>query len=134
VHQREPELVPQRHVGPELRDAYLVLLAEPPRDIYRLLRNIELEGHGRPAHVSPLGHGLEVVDRLPRLDLDDALDPSGRRGRLQHQVGIEGGGTDLDRHVPLVTDVDLDLVTLLPLGLEQPDDAVVLELLAHGPD
>src|SRR5262249_48334521 len=79
----------------------------------------------------PLRHRLEVVDRLGRLDLDDAdqLPPA----LLQDQIGIPGRRAAAHRRRLLVAGVDCDVELSLVLRLEQANDPIVLELLAHGP-
>jgi hypothetical protein len=82
--------------------------------------------------MGPLRHGLEVVYRLGALDLDESREfPSGGN----HQIGIERPRTNLDRRHLLVADVDGDLHLLfLVFRLKESNEAIVLELLANGPN
>ena len=71
VHEREPHLVADRVVGPDLGHADVVVGAEPFRDFDRPGRHVEPELDGQTAVDRPLGHRLEGVDRFLGLDLDD---------------------------------------------------------------
>src|SRR5204863_3108975 len=81
----------------------------------------------------PLRQGLEMVDRFAGLDLDDALQPMAALGRAEDEIRIDRGRRSADRRILLVPGVDRCLVLTPPLCLQQPDNPVVLELLADRP-
>src|SRR5687768_16229814 len=82
----------------------------------------------------PLRQRFEVVDRLTRLHFDYGLQLAAALQRLKDEVGINGIGASADGDVPLDARVHPGLETSPALGLKQPDDTVVLELLADWPD
>lgn len=81
----------------------------------------------------PLGHRLQVVDRLRRLHLNGAHELPAAIGRGQHEIRKYLNLADADRDRLVFADIDGDLVTTLQFHLQQPDDAVVFELFADGP-
>jgi len=91
------------------------------------------EGGTDAAVVGPLCQRLEVVDRLASLNFDNDLELVAPILRQEDQVGIQGGWADADRHVLLDAGVHAGFVLAAELAVEQPDDAVVLELLPDRP-
>ena len=95
-------------------------------------RHIKVEGGPRPAQMGPLGTRLQVVDRFGRFHFNGAQQLAAAvRGR-QHEVGENLQLANLDRRALILADVGDDLVLSLQLDLEEPDDAIVFELLANG--
>src|SRR5687767_6655971 len=86
------------------------------------------------AERDPLGQGLEIVDRFDGLDLDDSHHLAAPVLRHEHDIGIDGTDAGADGTILLGTGVDTDIETTSKFGLQKPDDAVVLELLADRPD
>jgi hypothetical protein len=81
-----------------------------------------------------LRSGFEVIHRFRRLDLDSSHQLSSAIRRGQHQIGKDHHLTDPDRHRLVFADVGDDVVSALEADLKQPDDAVMLELLADRTD
>src|SRR5262249_15912859 len=133
VHQREPDLIAHRVVAPDLADANLVVFAQAACDIDHAGRYIQVEGCAQPAVVGPLPHTFELVDRLTRPHLDHSLQPAAALLGQQHKIRIDRGLPGRDGRVLLHARIDARFVLTTPLALQQPDDAVVLELLADGP-
>jgi CheY-like chemotaxis protein len=84
--------------------------------------------------MDPLRERFQVIDRLARFNLDDALHAAPTLSRVQHQVRVNLKRSSLDGRVPLLADVGHDVVLALELGLEVADDPVVLELLPDWSD
>jgi len=84
----------------------------------------------------PLRHGLEMIDRLGRLDLNHTKQlPTAFV--LKDEVGEPWGrsrGWSTDRRVLFVARIDRDFELSLIFRLQQANDAVVLELLPDWPD
>lgn len=93
-----------------------------------------MEGGPRTAEVGPLGHRLEVVHGFGGLDLDRAHELVPAVGRRQHEIRINLDLPDLYGNSLVGADVGHDLMTALQAQLEQPDHAVMFELLAYRPD
>ena len=113
MDQGEADLVADVVVAPDLGDDDLVVAREAPRDVERGHGHVEVEGHLQSAVGRPLRHGLEVVDGLDGLDLDDPLDPPALLGGVQDGVREDGGGSRADARVLLRAGVDPDLETAL---------------------
>jgi hypothetical protein len=71
-----------------------------------------------------------MVDRFGRLDLDGTHELPSTVCRGQDEVGKNLHHPDLDRQRLILSDVRGDVVFSLQTDLQQPDDAIVLELLA----
>jgi len=91
-----------------------------------------VEGRPQLREGLPLGHRLEVVDRLCRFNLDNAEQPLATL-TLEDEIGIPGRRTT-DPGVLFVARVAGDFEFPLIFGLKQANDAVVLELLPDRPD
>ena len=76
---------------------------------------------------------LDAAQVLAGLDFDDDLETSPALLRMQHQVGIQGVEPQHDRNVLLSAGVHPCVVLAPALAVQQPDNAVVLELFADGP-
>src|SRR6059036_289425 len=74
VHQRKARLVTDNVVAPDLGDVDVVVFAEPARHVNHARGYVKVECGARLRVMCPLGERLEVIDRLPRLDLDDDLE------------------------------------------------------------
>ena len=134
MHQRETGLIAQGVEAPDLGNVDLVLRREPPGNLHRPGRYVEVERRSGPAEVGPLSHGFEVIDRLGRLDLDRSHQPVRPIGRRKHEIRKDLHRPDFDRYGLRFADVGYYLALALQAHLEESDDAVVLELLAHGAD
>ena len=121
-------------VGPQFRHRDVVVAAEAAHGVERLWRDIEVERHAQTAERHPLGQGLEGIDRFTRLHFDDGLELAGLVVAEQDQVGHELECAEHDRRGRLPVDVRHGVVLALVPRQKQSDDAVVLELFAHGPD
>ena len=73
VDEREAQLVAHRVVAPDLVDVNVVLIAEPARDINHAGRHVQMKRSPDFREMSPLCQRFQVIDRLARLDFDDAL-------------------------------------------------------------
>ena len=93
-----------------------------------------MERRAQLREVRPLRQRFEVVDRFPGLHLDDGLQLTSALLRLKDEVGIHGGRAGADGHVALVAGIHPRLETAAALGVQQPNDAIVLELFADWPD
>lgn len=89
-----------------------------------------MERRAGAAEVGPLRHGLEMVNRLGGLDLDSPQQLVPPVARRQDEVRKNLDLPDLDRNGLAVADIGNDLLPLLEADLEQPDDPIMLELLA----
>ena len=130
MNEGEPGLVADGMEAPEFRDVDLILDAETPGDFNRRGRHIQMEGGLDAAEMRPLRHGFEVIDGLPRLDLDDALEALRAILRGEHQIRKHLANPDLDPGDLFVADVDGHIVPSLQASLEHADDPIVLQLFA----
>ncbi len=129
---RESRLAPDRVVGPDLGERDSVVLAQPTRHVGRPCGNIQIERAADLGEVRPLRHGFEMVDRLGRLHLDDAVvAPAVLRAR-QHEVWEYGPRHPAYRRGLLLSEVDGHGEAPAPTRLKLADDPIVLELLANG--
>src|SRR5262245_21811284 len=78
----------------------------------------------------PLGQGFQMIDRLPGFNLDNGLEPPAALEGIQNHVGVHRSGGGGHRDILLGAGVDGCVVLSPVFGLQQADDAVVLELLA----
>ena len=90
-----------------------------------------MKGRAQPGEGRPLRHCFQVVDRLGRLDLDNA-EQSLAALALQHEIGIPGRWS-AHRSGLFIARVDRDFEFSFIFRLEQANDAVVLELLSDRP-
>ena len=133
MDQREPGLVPDGVIAPDFGDVHAVLNRQPPGDIDAACRYIEVKRGARPAEVCPLRHRFEVIDRFGGFYLDRAHQLFASIDRRQHQVRENLDLPDAHRDGLVLADVGDHVVLALQFGLQEPDDTVVLELLADGP-
>ena len=130
-HPHEIEAVDSRPIGPDFADVRVVGFAQPPRRVIDGHRDVEMERHAGFGEVHPLRHRLEVVDRFAALDLDE---PGQFLAAGQHEIGKQGQGANLDRSDLLIADIDGHVELPLVFRLEVPNQAIVFELFANGPD
>ena len=130
MHHGEPGLVPYRVKAPHLCNVDLIFRSQPSGDVHGPGRHIEVEGGAGAPEMSPLRHGLEVVDRFCRLDLDSTQQPVPAVTRCQHQVRKDLDLSNLHGSGLTVADIGGNLQPLFETDLKQPDDPVMLELLA----
>src|SRR4029077_7097120 len=90
-----------------------------------------MKRHAQLRERHPLRHRFEMVDRLDRLDLDDAEQLAAALA-LQHEIRVPRGRSPHWRRL-LVAWVDRDFGFSLIFRLKQANDAVVLELLSDRP-
>jgi hypothetical protein len=133
VNEGEPRLVANRVVAPDFGDVHLVLGREAPSNVDRAGRHVKVKGSASSSEMRPLRHGFEVVDGFCRLDLDRSREASCPICRRQYDVGEYLDLADLDWSRLLLSDVGLNLMPALQSRLQEPDDSVVLELLADRP-
>ena len=134
MNQSETRLIADGVEAPEFGDVHLVLGRESPRDVDTANRDVQMKGYACPSEMRPLRHRFEMVDRLCGLNLHSAFELVPLVGGGEDQVRIYLDWTNLDRDRLVVADVDHDVVPTLQACLEQTNHAIVLELLAHGPD
>ena len=134
VDQREAHLIPDVVVRPDFGHHDFVIQGQSAGHIHRADRHIQVERHPEAAVGGPLGHGFEVVDRLPGLNLNHAFDPSGPLHRIQYGVRVRRFDPRTDAGILLGTRVDADFELPLVLTRQQADDPVVLELLPDRPN
>jgi len=107
--------------------------AEPARTINTRYRYVQVKLNIQTGECLPLRHRLEVIDRLGGLDLDHAHKLAGTLRGQQYQVRVPRRlGRPNGRRL-LVPRINGDFELSLVLRLEQADNPIVLELLAHGP-
>lgn len=109
----------------------MVLGSKAARDIHGPGRYIQVEWRARPTEVGPLGHGFEMIDGFGGLDLDRTHQLVAAIGRREDQVRKNLNLADPYGHGLIFADVHDDIVTALEFGLEQANDAIVLQLLAN---
>ena len=131
MHHGEPRLIPDRVVTPDFGDVHLIFRRQPPCDVDRTGRHIQMKWGSRAAEVRPLCHRLEMVDRFGSLDLD-------RSHQLMPAIGGREDKIWKDLHLPdshrrglVFADVGHHVVAAFEADLQQSDDAVVLQLLAN---
>jgi hypothetical protein len=127
----EIETFRQRTEGPNLGRANLVGLAQPARNIEGRYRDVQMKGCPGAGKWHPLSHRFEVVDRLARLDLDDASKFFAIR---EDEIGEKRVRAELDRRHLLIADVRGHLKFFLVLCLKESNEAIVLELLSDWSD
>ena len=93
-----------------------------------------MERRAQLREVRPLRQRFEVVDRFAGLHLDDGLQLTSAFLRQQNEIRIHGGRAGADGHVALVAGIHPRLEPAATLGVQQPNDSIVLELLADWPD
>src|SRR5207248_8078103 len=74
VHEREPHLIADRVVTPDLGDEDMVVLAKTPGDVDHPGGHVEMTRRARSRKVRPLRQRLEMIDRFAGLDLDYPLE------------------------------------------------------------
>ena len=134
MNQREARLVAKRVEAPDLRDVDLVLGREPSRNLNRSGWHVQVKRRSGLTQVRPLRHGFEVVDRFGGFDLDRSDQLVAAVGRRKHQIREELHLPDAHRSGLRFADVRHDVALALEAHHEESNDAVVLELLAHGAD
>lgn len=130
---READLIHQDVKRPELAERDLVFSAQPAGGVQRRGRHVQMQGHVQLAEDSPLGQGLELINRLAGFDLDCALQPPPPFRAIQQKIRKNRQLSHSDRLILLTPWIDDDVVLTLVPGLQLPNDAIVLELLADGP-
>jgi hypothetical protein len=107
---------------------------KPARRVDAGHRHVQPELGAGLGKQDPLVHGLEVVDRLTGLHLDQRERLAGRILGCEDEIGIGLPSARLDGHPTLVTDVHLDDEFFAEREFQRPDDPVVLELFAYRTD
>jgi hypothetical protein len=134
VNQREAGLISQGMEAPYLSDVHLVLGREPSSDLNGACRHVQVKGRSDLTQVGPLRHGFEVVDRFGRFHLDRSDQPVAAVGRRKYQIREELNLPDANWSGLRFTNVRNDVALPLEAHHEESNDAIVLELLAHGAD
>lgn len=133
MNEREPHIVSDAVVTPDLADADMVIVAEATSNVDHRRGNVQVKRGPKLGEMGPLREGLEMVNRFSSLDFDDCLYSTAPFGRCKDEVGIDGRCTGSNRHILLGTWVDARFVAAPVPGLEQAYDPVVLELFADWP-
>jgi len=134
VHEREPRLVGDRVVAPDLRHRYVVLGTEPPRDVDGGSGHIQMKCDARAAEMRPLRHRLEVIHGFRAFDFDNAFEALALACRCQHEIRKHLARTDPHACGLIFSNVCGYVVFPLELRVKKPDDPVVLELLTDRPN
>jgi hypothetical protein len=134
VNQREPRLITQRVEAPDLGNVDLVLRGQPSGHLDRSGWDIQMERRAGSSQVGPLRHGLEMVHRLGCLDLDGSRQLVRSISGCKYKIREDLHLSDSNGHGLRVANVCHHLALALQAHQEEPDDAIVLELLAHGAD
>ena len=116
---------------PHFREVHLVLSGKAARDFHGPGGYIEVKWRPCPPEVCPLGHGLEMIDRFGGFDLDRPHQLVPAIVRREDQVRKNLDLSDPYGYGLIFADVHDDIVTALEFGLEQTNDAIVLQLLAN---
>jgi hypothetical protein len=130
----ESNLVAHVVVAPQFCEQHLVISGHPPGDVDRARRDIQVKRHLEAAQACPLRHRLEVVHRLNRLHFGYGKHLAPFVAGIQNRVRVNGAQASAYRSVLLEPGVDAHLKPAAVSGGQQPDNAVMLELLAHRPD
>jgi hypothetical protein len=133
VYQREPQLIAERVVRPDLSNWNLKIRAKPARRVNAASRHVEVKRRAESRERRPLRHRLEIVHRFSRFNLDNAEQLAPTLRRLQHEVGVPRRRTRSHRRCLRIARVDGDVELSLIFRLQQANDPIVLELLADGP-
>jgi hypothetical protein len=72
-----------------------------------------------------------MIDRLAALDFDHGLEPVAAIGGRHDQVGVDRRGTGANRRVLFGAGIDTYFKATPVSRLEQPNNPIVLELLAN---
>jgi hypothetical protein len=75
-----------------------------------------------------------MIHRLARFDFDHGLEFPATIGGQKHEIRKQMGRTGANRHVLLGARVHTGVVLTTEFGMEQADQAVVLQLLANWPN
>ena len=132
MDEREPRLIADDRVGPDLRDRNVHVLAQSASDVDHRLRHVQVKRGAQPRERRPLRHGLEVIDGLSRFDFDHTEQLAAALV-LQDQVGIPRWWSSHRRRL-FVAWINGDVEFPFIFRLQQTNDAVVLELLPDWPD
>ena len=79
-------------IAPDFGYRDMVVLAQTPGDIGRPGRHIQIERSTNLRKVHPLGHRLEVIDRLGCFDFNDGTHPPCSRDVGQHEIRVHQTG------------------------------------------
>ena len=134
MNQREAGLISQRMEAPYLSDVHLVLGRQPSCNLNRACRHVQVKGRPDLTQVRPLRHGFEVVDGFGRFYLDRPDQPVAAVGRRKYQIREELNLPDANWSGLRFTNVRHDVALALEAHHEESNDAIVLELFAHGAD
>jgi hypothetical protein len=133
MNERESRLIADQVVAPDFGDVNLVVFAQTPRDIDHPRWHVEMKRRADPSEMRPLRQGFEMIHRLAGFDLDHDLDLVPAVLGHEDQIGVQGRGSRADRNVLFVARIHSGVVTAAELVLEEPDQPVVLQLLANRP-
>lgn len=133
MHHRKPRLIADRVEGPDFRNVHGILSDKPPGDVDASGRYVEIKRSASPPEVGPLRHGFQMVDRFGGLYLDRSHQLAAAVRGGEDQIREDLHLPDTHRHRLAFSDIDGHLVSALEPDLQEPDDTVVLELLADGP-
>ncbi len=134
MNQREARLISERMKAPDLSDIHLVLRSEPSRNLNRACRHVQVKRRSDLTQVRPLRHGFEVVDGFGRFYLDSSNQLVAAVSRRKYQIREELNLPDANWSGLRFTNVRHDVALAFEAHHEESNDAIVLELLAHGAD
>lgn len=131
MNHREACLVADRMKAPDLGDVHLILRSEPPGNLDRSRRHVQVERCPRAPEVGPLRHRFKVVDGLGGLHLDRSHQLVPAVGGREDEIRENHHLTDPHWYRLIFTDVRYHIMTTLESDLQQSNDTVVLQLLAN---
>jgi hypothetical protein len=120
--------------APDLGDVHLVFGREPPGNLNRARGHVQMKGSPSPAKVRPLRHRFEMIDRFGGFHFDRSHQPVPTVRGSKYKIRKELNLSNPNRSCLRFADVRHYLDLALQAHHEEPNNAVVLELLAHGAD
>lgn len=133
MDERETDLIADGVIAPDFVRDDVVVVAQPARHFDHRRGHIQMKCRAEFREVGPLREGLEVIDRFAGFDLDDALKAVAFFERPEHEVGIDRAWAGADRDVLFRSGVDAGVIFSAQLELEQPNQAIVLQLFTYRP-
>jgi len=120
-------------IAPDFPNENVAVLAQPARDIHHAGRDVQVERGAGLGEVRPLREGLQMVDRLPGLHLNNSLKTMTAFLREEDEVRIQSGGPRADRSVLLGARIHAGFEFPATLALKEGDAPVMLQLFADRP-
>ena len=133
MHECKTDLVANCMVAPDFPNENVAVLAQAARDIHHARRDIQMERGADLGKVRPLRQRLQMIDRLPRLDLNNSLKAMTAFLREQDEVRIQGGRPGADRGVLFDARIHAGFELTAKLALQEADNPVMLQLFPDRP-